>query len=305
MELRHLRYFVAAAEEENISRAALKLHVSQPGVSRQIRDLENEIGVQLFERTAKSLKLTDAGKTLLNEARAVLQHVDEAVEKTRLVVSDTNSELFVGYAPSLTVQLLPPTLREFQKRFPKVRVALHDLSTEEMVAYLRSGKLHVALMVMPDRKMLRGLEFQDLASYSLRVAVPPDHPFAKLKSVSLSQIANEPLISYSQKEYPEYLRMLKTLFAANKPAKSPASNLQIAGERDGVAEMVLAVESGEGIALLPECISCMVGPRLRLIPLAGKAPQIGVIATWKKGALNSISKQFVAVAKSICTNAES
>src|SRR5580704_15409215 len=105
MELRHLRYFVAVAEEENVSRAALKLRVSQPGVSRQIRDLEDEIGFSLFERSAKSLKLTDAGKVFLTEAREVLAHADEAVKKARAVSGGVTGEINIGYAPSLTVQI--------------------------------------------------------------------------------------------------------------------------------------------------------------------------------------------------------
>ena len=160
MELRHLRYFVAAAEEENVSRAALKLHVSQPGISRQIRDLEDEIGFQLFERSAKSLKLTNAGKTFLAEARAVLQRADEAVKTARAVANKTDGELHVGYAPSPTVKILPQALRAFQEQFPNVRVMLHDLSTEEMLTGLREGKLHVALMVEPRGRSLRGLGFQ-------------------------------------------------------------------------------------------------------------------------------------------------
>ncbi|HUB88004.1 MAG TPA: LysR family transcriptional regulator, partial [Verrucomicrobiae bacterium] len=106
MELRHLRYFIAAAEEENVSRAALKLHVSQPGISRQIKDLEEEIGFQLFERSAKSLKLTDAGKTFLAEAKTILQRADDAVKKAKAVAENAGGELHVGYAPSLTVKIL-------------------------------------------------------------------------------------------------------------------------------------------------------------------------------------------------------
>jgi len=111
MELRHFRYFVAVAEAENVSRAALKLHVSQPGLSRQIHDLEDEIGFSLFERSAKSLKLTKAGKTFLTEAKAVLLHADEAVKKARAVSGGTIGEINVGYAPSLTVQILPAASR--------------------------------------------------------------------------------------------------------------------------------------------------------------------------------------------------
>src|SRR5690242_10594314 len=105
MELRHLRYFVAVAEEENVSRAALRLHVSQPGLSRQIRDLEEELRLSLFERDAKSLRLTETGRVFLEEARAVLRRVDDAVRAARAVAS--GGELHVGYAPSLTARILP------------------------------------------------------------------------------------------------------------------------------------------------------------------------------------------------------
>ena len=104
MELRHLRYFVAVAEMENVSRAALKLHVSQPALSRQIRDLEDAIGFSLFERTAKSVRLTDAGRAFLDNARALLQNADDAVTKARAVASAEPTELHVGYSPTPTAE---------------------------------------------------------------------------------------------------------------------------------------------------------------------------------------------------------
>src|SRR5437667_383276 len=119
---------------ENVSRAALKLHVSQPGLSRQIRDLEDEIGFPLLERSAKSVRLTDAGRVFLAEARAVLQRAEAAVQAARARAGVLQGELHVGYAPSLTVQMLPQALRKFQGEFTGVRVRLHDLSTEEMLA---------------------------------------------------------------------------------------------------------------------------------------------------------------------------
>src|SRR4051812_21616354 len=108
MELRHLRYFVAVAGGGDVSRAAAKMDVSQPGISRQIRDLEDELGFQLFERSAKSIKLTNAGKSFLTEARAVLQRADEAVKTARAIATGEVGELHVGYAPSPTSRILPP-----------------------------------------------------------------------------------------------------------------------------------------------------------------------------------------------------
>jgi LysR family transcriptional regulator, benzoate and cis,cis-muconate-responsive activator of ben and cat genes len=292
MELRHLRYFTAVAEEENVSRAALKLHVSQPGLSRQIHDLEAEIGFQLFERSAKSLRLTGAGKVFLGEARAVLQHADDAVKKARAAAGGTSSEINVGYAPSLTVQILPQALRVFQEKFPKVRVALHDLSTEEMLAQLGEKKLQVALTVRPPGKSLRGLQFEELARYEMCVAVAPKHPLAKLKSISLEQISREPLIAYSRKDYPEYHEMLEKLFAP--VGRRP----DIAGEHDGVTSIVAAVEAGRGFALVPSCVACMAGPRLKLLPLRPAQPPIPVGAIWRKESETELVKDFIAAAKS-------
>ena len=141
VEPRHLRYFVAVAETENVSRAALKLHVSQPALSRQIRDLEDEIGFCLLERTAKSVRLTGAGRAFLSDARALLQRADEAVKKARAIAGAEPAELKVGYSPAATARILPPILRAYQRVMPKAHVKLHDWSNEENVTGLRDGRL--------------------------------------------------------------------------------------------------------------------------------------------------------------------
>ena len=133
MELRHLRYFVAVAEMENVSRAATqKLHVAQPSLSRQIRDLEDEVGVQLLERTAKSVRLTEAGRAFLDEARAILKRVDEAVLKARGVAG--RQELRVGDWPVGTGRVMPMLLRAFQQAMPNVHVRLHDWTVDQNIA---------------------------------------------------------------------------------------------------------------------------------------------------------------------------
>lgn len=286
MELRHLRYFVAAAEQENVSRAALKLHVSQPGISRQIHDLEEEIGFPLFERSAKALKLTEAGKKFLDEARAVLQRADEAVASARAVAAGMG-EIHVGYAPSLTIQILPRALRAFQAKFPKARVSLHDSSTEEMLADLRSGKLQVSLMVRPPDRMLRGLQFKELARYPIFAALPPKHPLAKSKTIKLEQLSHESLIGYSRKDYPEYHDLLDELFDGHKP--------HITEEHDGVTSIIAAVESGRGFALVPKCVEFMAGPRVKLVQLNPAPGPIPVGATWKDE--SGLVKEFIAAAE--------
>jgi len=287
MELRHLRYFLAAAEEENISRAALKLHVSQPALSRQIRDLEEELGVLLLERGAKSVRLTEAGRVFFEEAREVLFRADQAVKKTRAVGHRGTTELPVGYAPSLTVQVLPKALRVFQKEAPAVRVILHDLSTEEMLARLRDGAIQLALLVQPTPAMLRGLIFEEIARYPMCLAVPTDHPLARLRSVSVKQVAGQPLIGYSRAGYPEYHDFMQELFS------SLPHPPRLVEEHDGVTSLIAAVESGRGAALAPSCLSCMVGPRLKLLPIKPEPAPVVVGAVWRKGNLPSLTERFL------------
>src|SRR5581483_2951534 len=186
MELRHLRYFAAVAETENVSRAGLKLHVSQPALSRQIRDLEDELGFALLERTAKSVSLTEAGRVFLGEARAVLQRLDEGVQKARAIASDGSGELHVGYSPTPTSRILPPTLRAFQAAMPHVRVKLHDWSNNENISGLRDGRLQIAFVVCPRKtNALRGLRVEELSHDPVRLAVSPTHPLARRSTVSI------------------------------------------------------------------------------------------------------------------------
>ncbi len=286
MELRHLLYFVAAAEAENVSRAALKLHVSQPALSRQIRDLEDELGFPLFERSAKSVSLTAAGQVFLNEARAVLQRAEEAVERARIAANGGRAELHIGYAPSPTVRLMPPTLRAFQVQFPKVRVRLHDLSTEEMLAKVREGKLALGLLVRPSRAMLRGLHFGELTRDRLCLAVPPSHPLAGAGSVTLAQLAREPLVAFNRKEYPEYHELLEALLA---PIKAKP---RIAEEHDSAPSLLAAVESGAGVALVPQSFSCLTGERLKLLQLTPPPDPLVLGAVWIRQGLTPTAESF-------------
>jgi DNA-binding transcriptional LysR family regulator len=291
MELRHLRYFVAAAEEENVSRAAGKLHVSQPGVSRQIRDLEEELGFELFHRTPKSLKLTEAGKVFLKEARAVLQRAEDAVKSARAVAAGAEEELHVGYAPSLTARFLPQTLRAFQAVMPKVRVKLHDAATEEMLAGLREGKLQLALMVCVARADFRGFQFAELTRDSLCLAVGPNHPLAAKRTITLEEAAREPLISYSQNDYPDAHKMVMGLFT-NLKVKP-----RIAEECDSVSSLIAAIEAGNGVAIVTRSLECTSGPRLKLIPFSPAPEPLTVGAAWMNNGLTTAAKEFLSCAR--------
>jgi DNA-binding transcriptional LysR family regulator len=288
MELRHLRYFVAVAEEENVSRAAAKLHVSQPGVSHQIHDLEDEIGFLLFERSGKSVRLTAAGKIFFSEARDILQRTADAVEKARAGLA-SRAEINVGYIPALTMEILPRTLRAFRGCFPGVRVTLHDLYAEEALPLLQQRKLDIALTLLR-QKLPRELDMKELARYEPCVVVGTTHPLAKSKFVSLNRVASEPVATYTRKDHPGFHKHLKKLFATI--GREP----RIGSEHDSGSSLLATVAAGHEVALLASCVSRMAGPRLKLLKLRPALPPCSIVALWRKDAEEESVKAFIAAA---------
>jgi DNA-binding transcriptional LysR family regulator len=244
MELRHLRYFVAVCEALNFTKAAAQLRIAQPALSRQVQDLEDEIGVDLLKRSPRGVTITAEEKLFLEEAREVLKRADESVEKVRALARGEYGELHVGYAPSPTVEILPPALAAFQKAFPRVRVLLHDLSQRELIDGLQDGTLELAVMPDAAASESEGLEFEELRNYPICVALAPTHRFARLKSITLEKVAAEPLIGFrARRIYPEYYVGLDRIFSplGIKP--------RIAVECDSASSLITEVETGRGVAL--------------------------------------------------------
>ena len=294
MELRHLRYFVRVAEEENVSRAAGKLHLSQPALSRQIRDLEEDLGVLLLTRSAKSVRLTEAGRVFLTEALAVLQRTEEATAAAR-AAAGRGGELNIGYAPTLTATFLPATLRAFQAMSPRTRVKLHDLSTEEMLAGLRSGQLQLAFVVRTPA-MLRGLQFEEITRDTFCLAVAPAHPLAGRRSVTLAEAAREPLVTYSREDYPDVHHGLGAIFATAKLKPRPVE------EHDSVSSLIAAVEAGAGVAIAPRSLACTAGPRLQLIPFSPALPPLIIGTAWLPKQLPDAGEKFLTCARKAAAN---
>lgn len=292
MELRHLRYFVAVAEEQNVTRAAARLHISQPPLSRQIRDLEDELGLALFEHGANSVRLTDTGRVFLDEARAVLQRADEAVQMAKVTASGQRGEIHVGYAPSLTVELLPRALRIFQEANPDVRVQLHDMSTQEMLRGLRDSELDLALLVRVSAKVMTGLVFEELRRYAVCVAIPLAHPLAHARKVGLKQLVDERLIAFTLADYPEHHVWLADLFAPFK--RLP----RIAEEHDSATSLIAAVEAGRGVALVQEAFRCFAGQRVKLRILSPAPPPLVVGIVFRREANSTATENFIAAARS-------
>jgi LysR family transcriptional regulator, benzoate and cis,cis-muconate-responsive activator of ben and cat genes len=296
MELRHLRYFVSVAEMENVSRAALKLHVSQPALSAQIRDLEDEIGFLLLERTAKSVRLTKAGRAFLDEARAVLQRADEAVKKARAIAGAEPAELDVGYSPTPVAEILPKTLRAFQHAMPKIHVRLQDWTNQAILDGVRDGRLQLGLIVSPPKaSSLRDLRYEELFHERVCVVVARHHPLARRRAIPLTEVAAEPLIGLTHEDYPEYYDYLSIAFS--KVKQKP----RVVEEHDSMAGILSSVEAGTGVAIGAEVFGYSFGNRVKLLHITPEQKPISIVIVGPKGRLSPAAEKFWQCAKEVAS----
>lgn len=293
MELRHLRYFVAVAEEQNITRAAARLHVSQPPLSRQIRDLERELGAALLERTPRAVRLTPAGWAFLEECYTVLRHADQAVRVARAAASGRRGELKLGYAPGPTQEFLRELLRELRVTDPELRLELRDLTTEEMMAGLREGTLDAALAVKPQRAALRGLIFETVREDPLAVVLAPDHRLASRRTVAVKELAGESFVIFSRKEYPEHSEGMRDMLG------KASVEMRVAEECDSGMSLFAAIEAGSGVSILSSSLEPVVGSRLKLIPLRPAPPPNVIGLAYVAKAASPWVKRVLSAARSV------
>jgi DNA-binding transcriptional LysR family regulator len=254
MELRHLRYFVAVAEALNFTRAATRLRVAQPALSRQTSDLEEELGVDLLKRTSHGVLLTAEGKMFLEDARATLKQVDESVARVRALARGEAGELQVGFVAPLDLHVLPCALAEFQKTTPGVKVSLHDRGSDELCEELRNGTLHLAVMMQPSEESTTGIEFEEIGRYPFFVAMAPGHPLARTKTVSLETLVKQPLAVLDRKRNSEFHRILKRVFAPLRP--------NVVTETGSLNSLITELGVGKNVAVVSQLFKQAVGNRL-------------------------------------------
>jgi LysR family transcriptional regulator, benzoate and cis,cis-muconate-responsive activator of ben and cat genes len=292
VELRHLRYFVRVAEAENVSHAALKLHISQPAVSRQIRDLEEEIGLPLLKRSGKSVRLTEAGRLFLNEARAILERSDEALRNVRLLNERQRINLDIGYSSWGIDRLFHIILNSFSCAMPNVHVRLHDRRVEDNLDALLTGKLEVAfIFVAPKPGALRGFRFLELSREHIRLAVSPTHPFARRRAVSIEEAARQPFIILVPEQFPDYHFFIDAVFASTK------SKPTIVEEHESIASLISAVEGGRGVGLAGDRFGYAFGRRVKILPLTPDPKMVPIGLAARKGTLSPAAETFWQCAK--------
>jgi len=196
MELRQLQYFLAVAEELNFIRAAERLQMAQPPLSRQIRALEQELGVELFRRTKRRVELTEAGEAFLAEARQILAQVELGVRVAQRAGRGEIGRLVVGFEGSSTYDVIPISLKSYRERFPEVDLVVYAMTTEEQIQALLEGRINIGFVVSPlsDRR----LTVEIILRESLVLAIPENHPLATLSSVRVRDLEGEPFIMFQR-----------------------------------------------------------------------------------------------------------
>ena len=285
MELRHLRYFVAVAEEGSLTVAAEKrLHTAQPSLSRQIRDLEYEVGVPLFARSVHGVELTAAGRAFLDHARLALTQADAAIEAARRAGRPEKSRFALGFLTGQEIDWLPEAMRVLRDELPNIDVTVTSDFSPALADGLRRGSLDLAFM----RREASSAElvYKTVIEEALVAVLPSDHRLAKLDRIDLAKLEGTPFVNVSDTA-PELLKII------NSHVRESGLPIATAHDADNIAMAVSMVASTRGFALLPGYVKNFLPWSVVSRPLRGKAPTIDLVVGYHKTNASPILAKFV------------
>jgi DNA-binding transcriptional LysR family regulator len=259
MELRHLRYFVCVAEEQHIGRAAARLRMSQPPLTRQIRKLERELDAALFTRNPRGVELTDAGRSLLDDARRVLDLVDQAGERANRAGQGLAGRIDIAVFGTGIFGAIPRLLRAFRNDHPEVKIVLHNMTKQEQLDALAQRRINLAFnRFIPPTP---GLVSETLLTEQLHLAVPADHPLAARTAVRLDEVEHEPMVLFPTGLRPNFIDRVRDM--CHQVGFAPNVVAEVADVVHGIA----LVATGGGLCLVPDSATNLHVPGVTYRPL--------------------------------------
>jgi DNA-binding transcriptional LysR family regulator len=290
MELRHLRYFTAVAEELHFGRAAARLNMSQPPLSIQIRQLEEEMGVTLFTRK-RNVELTPAGKEFLDYARGALEHVQQGIRSAQRVHRGERGQLNVGFISSMAYTYIPALLAGFRQRSPDVELVLHDQDTWSQFEALRDGRLNVGVVRGPVDEP--GLSSVTVLSEPLVVAMPMNHRLVRARKIPMADLANDSFILFPRKTSSPLSR--EVLRLCQRAGFTP----HLSQEAIQLHVVVSLVSAGIGIAIVPESTKLLPVANVAYRPLAERDGQVHIAVAYRAKDPSPVVREFVDVARQL------
>jgi DNA-binding transcriptional LysR family regulator len=274
MELRHLRYFVAVAEELHFGRAAERLYIAQSALSQQILSLEAELGIPLLERTKRRVQLTAAGQALLEDARNILHQVEQAIERSQRVARGEIGQLRIGFTILALHSILPPMLATFRKHYPKVQLVLSEMSTQAQLEALRHQQIDVGFLHPPINE--RDLELVEIKTEAMMVVLSSQHPLARRKRLTVRSLSPYPLIVHPRHEGPVLYDQILQLYANADCQPTIAQEATTSPTRIGL------VATGIGITFVPEGFCALNYPGIVYKKLSGSVPRLSYGMAWQR-----------------------
>ncbi|MCW4466047.1 LysR substrate-binding domain-containing protein [Glutamicibacter sp. MNS18] len=283
MDTRHLRYFVAVAEERHFGRAALRLHMAQPPLSQQIKQLEDQLGTQLLIRTTRKVELTAAGELLLTRARALLEEHEQLARDVRTVGEGASGVLRLGSTGSATYRIMPRIIEATTRQMPGMQLNVQgEMLTPQMEEALVEGRLDVAILRPPVRS--DQVDYVLMEQDKLSVALPADHPLAQLDTVHIDQLVELDFVCY-----PQSSAVTTITFEACRRAGFTPRVAQVARE---TSTLLTFVAAGLGIGLVPTTNYLPHSGRIAFRPLAN-APAVDLAMAWKSGNDSALVRNFL------------
>ena len=299
MELRHLRYFVAVADERSFSRAAEKLGIAQPPLSQQIQSLEKELDVILFDRTKRPLQLTSAGQAFLEASRSTIANLEQSIQRTQRIHLEELNCLTIGFTSSIANGVLPNILRTFRQHYPEIKLILWEENSAFQIERLRDHQTDVVFVYQNhDLTTANDLTMMPLSQEMLVVVLPQNHPLAVQSQISLTDLANEEFI------------MPRTLVVSNLPeqitdlCKQAGFEPKIVQEATFMVTILGLVAGGMGISILPSSVENLQRQGVVYRPIQEETPVNQLIAVWRHADASKILEQFLSIAKTVSIQCE-
>ncbi len=289
MEIKTLKSFVAVATCKNFSAAARELHLVQPAISRQMANLEEELGVRLFWRNTREVRVTPAGESLLRDAKNILASATAAKEQARRAAQGKTGRLRIGYLGPACFTFIPDLVRTYAHRYPEVEITLREMTVQQQLEMFEAEQLDVGFSRSLPKAYRNNLSAEDIYVDTLTAVVPKTHPLARSRSLQLRQLEDEPFIVFSRHEAAGLFDQIISVCQEENIAP------MISSQPENMQVLLTEVAAGLGVSVVPRCIKRMYTQGCVFVPIYQQKPSIATQLHYRSGPPLPIVEAFVKI----------